>query len=346
MAENNLALYRKYRPTAFAEGIGQEAVVKTLEGAIKQGNIAHAYLFAGSRGTGKTSVARIFAKEIGCSANDLYEIDGASNRGIDEIRELREAVRVSAFDSPYKVYIIDEVHMLTKDAFNALLKTLEEPPSHVIFVLATTELHKVLDTIISRCQTLTFQTPAVDNLKIFLERVAKGEEIKIEEEAVELLALLADGSFRDAAGKLQQVLAATPGCHEVSLAEVETVTGAPAALLVNRFIAAILNQDLSVGLGTIEALGKNNGDMRIFVKLILKRLRLILLTRLVPELAATMAAGLTAEAREQIGQWSKHARAQILPSVLTGLLAVYDEIGRSYLPQLPLELYLIKNTSS
>ena len=143
-------LYRKYRPSNFKEVLGQDHIVKTLGGAINLGNISHAYLFAGTRGTGKTSIARIFANEIKTTENDLYEIDAASNRGIDDIRELRDSVNVLPFESPYKVYIIDEVHMLTKEAFNALLKTLEEPPKHVIFILATTEIEKLPDTIFSR----------------------------------------------------------------------------------------------------------------------------------------------------------------------------------------------------
>ncbi|MEA1929330.1 MAG: DNA polymerase III subunit gamma/tau [Patescibacteria group bacterium] len=339
---SSLALYRKYRPATFAEIIGQEAVVKVLQGSIGQENIAHAYLLAGTRGTGKTSIARIFAKEIGCSPNDLYEIDGASNRGIDEIRELREAVRTMPFDSPYKVYIIDEVHMLTKDAFNALLKTLEEPPAHVIFILATTELHKVLDTIISRCQSLTFQTPSLEDLKIFIERVAKGEKIKVDGEAAELLALMADGSFRDAAGKLQQVLSATPGSKEITLSEVESVTGAPPALLVDNFIASILDQDTETGFQTIESLVKNNGNPQVFLKLVLKNLRLILLSRLAPELAQGMMSSFGPEVRGKIEQYAHHERSSALSQILKELLATYDELGKACLPQLPLELALVR----
>lgn len=140
---SEIALYRKYRPQKFKDVVGQDHVVKVLQGAIDLGNISHAYLFSGSRGTGKTSIARIFAKEIGTTPNDLYEIDAASNRGIDDIREIRDGVSTLPFESKYKVYIIDEVHMLTKEAFNALLKTLEEPPAHAVFILATTELDKL-----------------------------------------------------------------------------------------------------------------------------------------------------------------------------------------------------------
>ena len=152
----DLALYRKYRPQNFKEVLGQEQVTKVLEGAISLGRIAHAYLFAGSRGTGKTSVARIFAHSIGTVAEDTYEIDAASNTGVDDVRALNESVSVLPFSSKYKVYIIDEVHMLSKSAFNALLKTLEEPPSYVVFILATTELHKIPETILSRCQRYIF----------------------------------------------------------------------------------------------------------------------------------------------------------------------------------------------
>ncbi len=159
------ALYRKYRPEAFSEIIGQEHIVTALSGALKEEKISHAYIFFGGRGTGKTTTARIVAKALGTDPSDLYEIDAASNRGIDNIRELRENVGTLPFNSKYKVYIIDEVHMLTKEAFNALLKTLEEPPSHVVFILCTTELEKVPETIISRCQEFTFRKPSE---KIFL----------------------------------------------------------------------------------------------------------------------------------------------------------------------------------
>src|SRR3989344_9677174 len=172
---HDLALYRKYRPQNFKEVLGQNHIVDVLESSVEENKVSHAYLFVGSRGTGKTSVARIFAKEIGVSVNDLYEIDAASNRGIEDIKELRDGVRVLPFDSKYKIYIIDEVHMLSKDAWGALLKTLEEPPKHVIFILATTEFHKVPDTIISRCQVFTFKKASDTVCKKMVLDVAKKE---------------------------------------------------------------------------------------------------------------------------------------------------------------------------
>src|SRR3989338_1185185 len=208
---HDLALYRKYRPKKFKEVLGQDHIVKVLESSVETNKVSHAYLFVGTRGTGKTSVARIFATSIGVSPNDLYEIDAASNRGIEDIKLLRDGARVLPFDSKYKVYIIDEVHMLSKDAWGALLKTLEEPPKHVIFILATTELHKVPETIISRCQVFTFKKASDTALKKMLVEVAKSEGFELDGSSAELLAILADGSLRDGLGELQKVLNFTKG---------------------------------------------------------------------------------------------------------------------------------------
>ncbi|MDO8590920.1 MAG: DNA polymerase III subunit gamma/tau, partial [bacterium] len=213
MAENSkdagIALYRKYRPRSFTEVIGQDHIVKTLEGALKLGNVFHAYLFAGSRGTGKTTLARIVAREIGASGDDVYEIDAASNNGVDEMRLLNEAVNTLPFNSPYKVYIFDEVHMFSKSAFNALLKTLEEPPKHVVFILATTEIDKLPETVISRCQVFELKRPTREVLKQSITAIAKKEGFTLEPGAGELVALLGDGSFRDTQGILQKVISAS-----------------------------------------------------------------------------------------------------------------------------------------
>ena len=232
------SLYRKYRPQTFGEMRGQEEVVRALTGALSQKSVAHAYLFAGGRGTGKTSVARIFARELGISSDDLYEIDAASNRGIDDVREIRDGVAVLPFKSPYKMYLIDEAHMLTKEAFNALLKTLEEPPAHVIFVLATTELRKFPETIISRCQVLHFQKPSLKILSEMVEEVAKKEGYKIGADVANIIAKHGDGSFRDTYGVLQRVISSTDS-KVITADFINKVIGIPQFSFVLDYVQAL-----------------------------------------------------------------------------------------------------------
>ncbi len=199
-------LYRKHRPANFDEVFGQQQVVKNLTAFIASGKLPHAYLFVGSRGIGKTSVARIFANALNIKNEDIIEIDAASNRGIDDIRALRDSVYTMPMLSEYKIYIIDEVHMLTKDAFNALLKTLEEPPKHCLFILATTEREKVLDTIVSRCQLINFETPDNTVVANFVIDIAKKEGVKLEASIANMIAKNARGGFRDALTLLQQLI--------------------------------------------------------------------------------------------------------------------------------------------
>jgi len=225
----NLVLYRKYRPQKFSEVIGQEHVTQTITNEIKNGRIAHAYLFSGPRGCGKTTTARIIAKAVNClnrksseaepcnqcancleiqsgRAIDLIEIDAASHRGIDDIRELREGIKFAPSKLKYKVFIIDECHQLSKDAANALLKTLEEPPAHAIFILATTELHKILPTILSRCQRFNFHKLTLPQLTARLQKLADLEGVAIEKPALELIALTAGGSARDSESLIRTIL--------------------------------------------------------------------------------------------------------------------------------------------
>ncbi len=239
--KTHIALYRKYRPRSFDDVVGQDHLIELLKNSIKEKKTSHAYLFCGGRGTGKTTVARIFARDIGCNPEDIIEIDAASNRGIDEIRELREAVRTAPFSSEYKVYIIDEAHMLTKEAANALLKTLEEPPIHVIFILATTDPEKLPSTIVSRCQKIIFKQPDLTTLAKRLSYVAKEEGKKMEEETAMLLARHGKGSYRDALGVLEQII--TMSGDNVAHSEVIKFLGVPNKENVNALLVAFCTKN-------------------------------------------------------------------------------------------------------
>ncbi len=258
MTEQHLALYRKYRPQTFSDVVGQEQLVTLLESAIKHKKISHAYLFCGGRGTGKTTVARIFAHDIGCNPEDIIEIDAASNRGIDEIRELRDAVRTSPFSSVYKVYIIDEVHMLTKEAANALLKTLEEPPSHVIFILATTDPEKLPATIISRCQKVVFHSPSIMTLAHRLMYVAGEEGKTLGEDSALLIARHGKGSYRDALGILEQVL--TVSGKVIKFEDTIRYLGTPQKSALVHLLTAYCVQDEKKIVDTCIILQKNNSS--------------------------------------------------------------------------------------
>ena len=334
-------LYRKYRPQAFDEVVGQDHVVKVLKGAVKGKNISHAYLFSGSRGIGKTSIARIFAHAIGTTNNDIHEIDAASNRKIDDVREIRDAVSTLPLESEYKVYIIDEVHMLTTPAFNALLKTLEEPPSHALFILATTEADSLPETIISRCQTFQFKRPNQKVLQGVAEKVAREEGYEIEDSASALIALLADGSFRDVNGVLQKVISSVSG-KKISVENVEDVSGAPRGEMVEQYIDAIATGETEKGLSALISVLDVNGDMRMFAQLVLQRVRFVLLLRFAPSEKERIAEQFSDEEFKRLQKWADDARDTINSQALDALLEAYDNMKYAYLPQIPLELALVK----
>ncbi len=336
--EQHLSLYRKYRPQSFLDVIGQDHVIDVLQESIKQGNISHAYLFCGSRGTGKTSVARIFAKSLGTTLNDLYEIDAASNTSVDDIRELSEAVNTVPLESKYKVYILDEVHMLSKAAFNAFLKTLEEPPKHVIFILATTETEKLPDTIVSRCEVYNFKKPTAEMLKKVVLDISKKEDVKIETSAAELVALLGDGSFRDTQSTLQKVLSFNADKGPVTLEQVEEITGAPKASLILSFVKGILTKKPEEAIKALNDAGKGNLDMKVFAKLSMMRLRYLLMKTISEVEARNLAEDLSHDDIKSLNELSKTVSGQQVALVLRKMLEVYQSIGKTHIQSLPLEL--------
>jgi len=337
-AAAHTTLYRQYRPQHFSEVRGQGQVTDVLQKAIANKKIAHAYLFAGPRGTGKTTVARILARELGVSDKDLYEIDAASNTGVDNIRELREAVNTVPFESPYRFYIIDEAHMLTRNAWNAFLKTLEEPPAHVLFVMATTERDKIPETIQSRCEIYTFRQPTRQMLADTMIDVGKSEGYALERPAAELIALLAEGSFRDALSVLQKVLAVSSG-KKVNLAAVEEVSGAPRGELVRRIVEALANKDAAAALSVIRKTTEENMDARVLAKLLIYRMRVVLLARFAPDLAEELSEELTEADTELVRTLSKNTAVN--SDMLRTLLEAHSQMAYAALPHLPLELAVI-----
>ena len=297
-------LYRKWRPRRFGAIVGQEPVVRTLRRAIETDRVAHAYLFSGPRGTGKTSTAKVLAMGLNCakgptpepdgtcdscraimnnSSMDVLEMDAASNRGIDEIRELRDRVNLAPASGRMKVYIIDEVHMLTAEAFNALLKMLEEPPEHVIFVLATTEKHKVLPTIISRCQSFDFRRPGVDTLSEKLAEIAAAEEIQVEPEALTIIAREGKGSFRDAEGLLDQLSSFADGPITASM--VRELLGSVGSEALAETTAALHERRVADALKVVDRLSNEGRDLGQFVGELIRHLRVLMLLPHAPEVA-------------------------------------------------------------
>lgn len=336
------ALYRKYRPAKFKDVVGQDHVVKVLEEESKSGNISHAYLFAGTRGTGKTSVARIFAEAIGTSKNDIYEIDAASNTSVDDIRSLNESVFTLPFESKYKVYILDEVHMLSKSASNALLKTLEEPPAHVVFILATTETHKIPETVLSRCEVYTFKKPSEETLKKVVQSVCKKEGYSLEDSSAELIAILGDGSFRDTHGILQKVLAFSKD-KKISEEEVRLVTGAPSVELVHSIVESISEKNIEKGLSSVKKAISQNIDMSVFIKLILQTTRAVLLVRF--GASSSVKDDLSEKEFEFVSSIAKGS-GDFTSNTLLELLTAYERIDTSYISSLPLELALVNLTKN
>ncbi|HEX3239457.1 MAG TPA: DNA polymerase III subunit gamma/tau [Solirubrobacterales bacterium] len=319
MSAESTSLYRRHRPGSFDEVVGQQHVVRTLRNAVEQDKVHHAYLFVGSRGTGKTSMAKILARSLNCERGgptvtpcgecescvtiaagtsiDVIEMDAASNRSVDDVRDLRERVAYAPAGGHWKVYILDEAHMLTKEAWNAFLKTLEEPPPKTVFVLATTESHKVMATIADRCQRFDFQRPSLEQISEVLNRVAATESIQVDDGAVAMIARSASGSFRDALGTLDQLVAF--GGNDVGLDEVLEMLGAADAELLFDAVDAVAAEDPKAVLLGVEKMARSGRDPGQFARDLLAHLRFLLVTQTTGEVPTSFVVTATDSARLQ-----------------------------------------------
>jgi DNA polymerase-3 subunit gamma/tau len=355
------ALYRKYRPQTFAEVVGQEAVVRTLTNAIEQDKVRQAYLFAGPRGTGKTSLARILAKSVNCehgptatpdntchacvaisngSSLDVIEMDAASQRGIDDIREIRDRVVLQPVEGRSKVYILDEAHQLTDAAWNALLKLIEEPPPHLLFVFCTTELQKVLPTVRSRCQTFVFQRPRLPELVRKLRLIADGEGIDVPDAALALVARGGRGAYRDAESTLDQLAAATGGA--ISVQDVLQLLGAVEDEVLFRLCDMVAGNETADALVFLEELSERGQDLGRLVTDLLEHLRHLLLVQHMHEVPDSLP--VTEEARERLREQANQLAPATVVRLIDLLAVAVDDMRQGGDPRLPLELALVKVT--
>ena len=357
------SLYRKYRSQQLSEVIGQEHITRTLLNALAGGRVAHAYLFCGQRGTGKTSTARILAKAVNCLNNggkgepcnecamcrsitegravDILEIDAASNNGVDNIRDLRDKINFYPEEARYKFYIIDEVHMLSTAAFNALLKTLEEPPPHAIFVMATTEVHKVPATILSRCQRFDFRRIPLKQIEEHMREICANEGIQIEKPALELIARASTGSMRDALSLLDQIAASG---DEITLAQVQNVLGTATPLAVRQLIEYMVRGDRTAGLRLINDIINEGADPRQFARDLTEQLRNLLLVQQSRQAGEML--DLPADALHELQTLAREISAPDLLRAIR-LFSAADTMPRTAqatLAQLPLELAFIEAT--
>ncbi len=339
------SLYRAYRPTKFSEVIGQEHIVTALTEQIAAKKVAHAYLFAGSRGLGKTSIARIFAENIGATEKDVYEIDAASHTQVDHMRELIEGVYTLPFESPYKVYILDEAHMLSKGAWNALLKTLEEPPAHAIFILATTELSKVPETVQSRCQVFELKKPSRAGLVKLVGSIAKKEGYTLGAGVADLISLLSEGSYRDALSVLEKVFSVSKD-KSISREEAEKATGAPKMTLVTELVEGLSRGSSEQALDAIHHAVKEDVHMPLFLSLVLEHVRTILLVRHAPELSQEIAEELGSDVYAEVEKIAKDSTSKLTHETLRVFLDASARIRFSPIPALPLELAVFELTHS
>lgn len=363
-----LAIYRKYRPQKLTDILGQETIVQIIKNQASTGNLAHAYLFFGQRGCGKTTTARIIAKLANCQTRatdknffklgepcnncitckeidsghsmDVIEIDAASNRGIDEIRNLKENIRLSPSSSTYKVIIIDEVHQLTKEAFNALLKTLEEPPKHAILILATTEFEKVPATISSRAQRFHFKKVSIKEIINKLQKICEAEKIEFSSEALELIASAAEGSFRDAESLLDQIFNIEA---EVTANSAEKILGKAGFSKLFELADLIIKNDLENSLKFINKMNEDGFNIAQFNKDLIHYFRRILSLKFSPALETDFEKILTKQELEKIKEQGQKIDAQKTIDLIKSLIRAYSEMRYSPFASIPMEIAIIEN---
>ncbi len=365
------ALYRKYRPKKLEDVLGQDTNVQILKNAAKAGHLGQAYIFYGARGTGKTTTARLIAKLLNCEKRrndpkfaalgepcnecreclsidaqnsfDVVEIDAASNRGIDEIRNLKENIKTSPTSGAYKVYIIDEAHMLTGAAFNALLKTLEEPPKHAVIIMATTEYEKLPATIVSRAQRFVFKKQAKATIMTKLSTIAKAEKIKINDDVLELIAAAGEGSFRDAESLLEQI-SSFDKATAISLEDAERITGRTGLRRVHELAALMLGKDVKGALATLSALNDDGHNLVQFTKDLIHYFRKVLSLSINPSLEATFEKDLTKDEVAAVKKLGTTTDTATLVKIIKALIRAYAEMRYSPFAIVPLEVAIVENT--